>query len=474
MQAAPDPPTVGMDRAGGLPDFTTPLDHGFRDAAHLKVPRALTSLIGRDQVVQEVHDLLLAAALVTLIGAGGVGKTSIALKVANEWAHTESVWFVALAAVTNVTSVTQVIARAVGVKEAPDTPLEETLVRSLSSRSGLLVLDNCEHLLDACMESVHPLLRACRGLRVLATSRQALGLPGELSYPVLPLETPTLAMIRAIGDREIGKEHLAILMSSAAIELFVQRARAAAPSFRLGASNATAIAEICKRLDGIPLAIELAAARMKSLSAAQVLDRMSDRFQLLSSGMRGVAPHHQTLRALVDWSYDLLSEWEQHLLHRLAVFAGGWTLETAEQVCSDSGETDTQARPDAPRQLALSQICDLLASLVDKSLVQVDLREEVVRYSLLDTIQQYALDKLDADKGASVRRRHCHYYSNLLQRLDEDVHGARMKACFQRFDAEYDNIRAALTWSVTERRAGDRTESLLLCRYILDLSGLRS
>src|SRR5437016_886728 len=291
------------------------------------LPRQLTSFIGREREMAEIRRLLSTTSLLTLTGSGGCGKTRLALQVAADLveAYAEGVWLVELAALADPALVSQTVASALGVREEPGRPLWETLRDYLRPKALLLLLDNCEHLLSACAQLADHLLRSCSRLRILASSREGLGIAGELTYRV-----PSLAMPGA-GERPSAQR----LAEYEAVQLFRERAAFHQPTFTVTERNAGVVAQVCQRLDGIPLAIELAAARVKALPVEQIAARLDDRFRLLTGGSRTALPRQQTLRALIEWSYDLLSEAECVLLTRLAVFSGGWTLEAVEQVASD-------------------------------------------------------------------------------------------------------------------------------------------
>jgi len=288
------------------------------------LPTPLTSFIGRKKELEEVIQLLEKNRLVTLTGPGGVGKTRLAIQVSNQISGKfyEGVWWVELAPLVDAALVPQAVAQALEVRESPSLTLTESLKAFLREKQLLLILDNCEHLIDACVQLALELLTQCANLRILATSREALDIMGEFEYPVQPLSLPT-------------PEHLTVidmLLEYEGIRLFVERAHAKS-SFTLTEQNAAAVLQICQRLDGIPLALELAAARTRTLTVDQIAERLNDRFNLLTQGNRAALPRHQTLQALIDWSYDLLSEEERVLFRRLAVFVGGWTLEAAQVVC---------------------------------------------------------------------------------------------------------------------------------------------
>lgn len=298
------------------------------DALPNNLPQQLTSFIGREQVIAEVLDIFKHTRLLSLTGSGGAGKTRLALQVAADLLedYEDGVWLIELAVLADPNLVAQSVATTIGVREEPGRPILATLTDFLKAKKVLLVLDNCEHLLSACATLCDHLLRACPGLYILATSREGLNIAGETTYRVPSLGLPDPRAQQAISD----------LVQVEAVRLFVERAQAAQPGFQVNEQNAASLAQLCVRLDGIPLAIELAAARVKALSVDQINQRLDDRFRLLTGGSRTALPRQQTLRALIDWSYDLLTPEEQTLLRRLSVFAGGWTLEAAEAVCADS------------------------------------------------------------------------------------------------------------------------------------------
>jgi non-specific serine/threonine protein kinase len=403
------------------------------------LPVQLTRFIGREPQIAEVKRLLQGARLLTLTGAGGSGKTRLALQLAADLLpeYEDGVWFVELAALAEPGLVLQTVAITLGVREEPDRPLTVTLLDHLRSRSLLLVLDNCEHLLSASARLAADLLRGCPCLRILATSREGLGIAGEQTYRVPSLSAPGPSHLPSVQQ----------LQEFEAVRLFVDRALLSQPEFAVTTANAWAVVQVCQQLDGIPLAIELAAARLKALPVEQISARLDNRFRLLTGGSRTALPRHQTLRALIDWSYDLLSEPERTLLQRLSVFAGGWTLEAAEAVCAD-GDTEEWG------------VMDLLTALVEKSLVQYEEREGEARYRLLETVRQYALDRLlHAGEEPVVRERHLRYF---LQVAEEQYRKQwqREASWWVRLDTERDNLRAALEWTVGQ---GNAPMGLRLC-----------
>ncbi|MGH2601998.1 MAG: ATP-binding protein, partial [Dehalococcoidia bacterium] len=397
---------------------------------HSNLPAPLTSFVGREREIAAVRRALGGARLLTLTGAGGCGKTRLALRVADEllWAYPHGVWFVELAALADPALVPRTVAAALDLQTAEPRPPVEALKEFLRPRSLLLVLDNCEHLPAACAELVETLLRACPNLEVLTTSRAPLGIGGEAVWQVPPMALPPVAwesrVHHAQGARDID------LPTPDSVRLFVARARLYRPEFDLSVTNAEAVAEVCRRLDGIPLAIELAAARVRALSVEQIAVRLEDRLRLLTGGSRTALPRHQTLRAALDWSHDLLTEEERALLRRLSVFAGGFELEAAEHV-------------------EAADVLDVLTSLVDKSLVIAEEQGGIVRYRLLETVRQYAGEKLDeSGEVAATRDRHLDWYLALAQSAAGAYRGPHEPAWLTRLEQEHDNLRAALAWSL--------------------------
>jgi predicted ATPase len=329
-----------------LPADFSPVTPLVRPSHNL--PLQLTSFVGREREINGVRRLLGSSRLVTLTGAGGGGKTRLALQVAGDLleGYPDGVWLAELAALVDPALVPHTVAAVLGIREEPGLPVTQTLIDSLRPKQLLLLLDNCEHQLAACAQLTEALLRACSHLRVLATSQEALRVSGETRFRVPPLSLPAVVESdelrverpteAAAADLSTLNAQLSTLLASEAVRLFVDRAAMTAPTFALTRDTAPAVAQICQRLDGIPLAIELAAARVSALPVPQIAGRLDDRFRLLTGGSRTALPHRQTLRALMDWSYDLLSSPEQTLLRRLSVFAGGWTLEAAEAVCADA------------------------------------------------------------------------------------------------------------------------------------------
>ncbi|MEZ4681526.1 MAG: BTAD domain-containing putative transcriptional regulator [Caldilineaceae bacterium] len=365
------------------------------------LPVQLTSFIGRKKELAEIHRLLApdneqrageAVRLLTLTGPGGTGKTRLALKAANQLLDTfpDGIWLVELAMLADPALVLQTVAALLGVREEPNYPLTRALIAHLRTRTLLLIFDDCEHLIDSIAQLVETLLRACPQLKIMVTSRETLGVMGERTLRVPSLQLPD-------GDTLLALEDLA---QSEAIRLFVDRAVAVTPTFTLNEANAAAVTQICRQLDGVPLAIELAAARVRAMTPEQIAARLDDRFRLLTGGSRTALPRQQTLRAMIDWSWGLLSEPECILLRRLAVFVGGWSLEAAEVVGADES-------------LPVYDVLELLTHLVEKSLVVMEEQAGAARYYLLETIRQYAREKLlDAGETEATRARHLHFFSS--------------------------------------------------------------
>jgi predicted ATPase/DNA-binding CsgD family transcriptional regulator len=398
------------------------------------LPMPLTRLIGRRRELAEVARLVAANRLVSLVGAGGVGKTRLAVEAAAAVAHDfgDGAELVDLSAVADPALVPDALARSLGVEDRSGDSLRERMVRVLRRQHRLVVLDNCEHLRGGCAELATALLGSCPGVAVLATSRERLGVPGEVTWRVPSLTFPWPEHPPAPEDAEDFE----------AIALFAERARAACPGLEIGASEMAAITAICFRLDGIPLALELAAARAGTLSLAEIADRLTGRFGLLARS--GVGPaRHQTLRASVEWSYHLLSEPERVLFARLGVFAGGWTLDAAEAVCS------------VP-PLPADQIAALLATLADKSLVHVEVAGQVGRYRLLEVIRAFAEERLaEAGELEDMRARHAGYYAGRAERAGPMLLGPAQAAWADWLDQETGNLRAARRWCGADRaRAG--------------------
>jgi predicted ATPase/DNA-binding SARP family transcriptional activator/DNA-binding CsgD family transcriptional regulator len=451
--AEPDAPTLRLHEeiwAGTFPPAHSPLAAGSPSeelpaagaGGRHNLPLARTSFIGRERETLEVKRLLAMTRLLTLTGAGGCGKTRLALKVASELsgAYPDGAWLVELASLSEAELVPQVVAQALGVREQPGRALTETLEDALRSRKMLLVVDNCEHLVEAVVGLVDTLLDSCPKLRVLATSRETLSVAGEVAWVVPSLTVPDSRHPSTAEELE-GYE---------SVRLFVERARQRQPSFDLTPRNVPVVAQICRRLDGIPLAIELATARMGVLSVEQIAERLEDSLKLLSGGHRTAEPRHRTLRATLDWSHDLLGEAERVLFCRLSIFAGGWRLEAAEEVCS--GESIEQ-----------DDVLDLLRTLADKSLVVAEAgaeQEGALRYRMLEPLRQYAQERLEGNGEAQrVRERHAKYYLALAegadaQKAERELNAARPVAWLKLMESEHANLRAALSWSLDKEPDG--------------------
>ena len=411
------------------------------------LPRQMTSFIGRKREMQEVKRLLPSTPLLTLVGTGGAGKTRLALQVGAEVLdhYKDGVWLVELAALSDPGLVSQAVAIALGVREEVGRNLLQTLQDYLRDRRLLLLLDNCEHLLHACAVLADTLLKNCSHLSILATSREALRVAGERTWRVPSLLTPNTDKL-PLEEKDL----VMVLMEYDAPHLFVERAVMQRQDFVLTRRNVSAVALLCQKLDGIPLAIELAAARIRSLSVEEINDRLENRFHLLNAGSRTVLPRQQTLRGLLDWSYDLLNEQEKRLLGWLSVFAGGWTLQATEQVCTGEG-------------IEQWEVLDLLTSLVDKSLIVVEQKqeqnEEHIRYRLLETIRQYAQDRLrEGEEDEAVHSRHQAFFLALAEAAEPQLTGPEEAAWLHRLEREYDNLRQALEWG---NKKGDNQHATL-------------
>jgi predicted ATPase/class 3 adenylate cyclase len=408
----------------GLPADFPPLrvPEGF----HTNLPAVLTSFIGREREMAEVKQLLTSTRLLTITGAGGAGKTRLALQVAADLldSFADGVWLIELAPLSDATLVAQLVANGLGIREEEGRPLIQTLEDSLRGRSLLLILDNCEHLVQGVAQLAQTLLSGAPKLRILATSREPLGIAGEMAWCIPPLSSPGLHETAALSN----------LTQYDAVKLFIDRALAVRPGFAVTNQNAPAVAQICARLDGIPLAIELAASRVRVLSAEEIAARLDDRFRLLVSGSRTALPRQQTLRALIDWSYDLLTENERVLLRRLSVFSGGWTLQTAEEVCS-GGSIETW------------EVLDLLAHLIDKSLVVAEPQDGRERYRFLEMIRQYAQERLAQSKETDeFAHKHAEHFMKTAEESYGELWGPNQGYWLTQLETEHDNLRTALDW----------------------------
>jgi predicted ATPase len=420
------PEKIYQQVAPGLQKDFSPLNS--ISTARNNLPTQLTSFIGREKEMVKVKTLLSAHRLVTLTGTGGTGKTRLSLQIAAEVLDSfkDGVWFIELAPLSDPALVLDTIASVLGVREEQGRVLLTTLLDWLSNKELLFVLDNCEHLVEACAKFAAAGLQSSRGMHILASSREALGIAGETAYHMPSLEIPN------------PKDPISIdtITQYTAVRLFIERATQALGTFSLTNANAPVVAQICYRLDGIPLAIELAAARVKVLRVEQIAERLDDRFRLLTGGSRTALPRQQTLRALIDWSYDLLSKTEQVLLRRLSVFVGGWTLEAAETVCADES-------------IQSVDVLDLMTHLVDKSLVSMDELAVEPRYRMLETIRQYAHEKsFEMGEDDAMRGRHRDWFAQWAEQGQAELTGPRQAAWLARLEDEHDNLRAALEWAL--------------------------
>jgi predicted ATPase/class 3 adenylate cyclase len=412
----------------GLPSDFPPLN--VLDTAYHNLPVQLTSFIGREHELSEIKQLLTTTHLLTLTGPGGTGKTRLSLQLAAEVLeeYPNGVWLIELAPLADPTLVTQTVATTLGVRAVPGRTLLEALTDYLRAKQLLLILDNCEHLIEVSAQLANVLLRAAPRLKILASSREALGIAGETAYrvPSLPLPDPQTARLDALAQNDC-------------VHLFVDRASAAYPPFRLKEKNAPTIANICRRLDGIPLAIELAAARTKVFPPEEIATRLDDRFRLLTGGSRTALERHQTLFALIEWSHNLLSEPERVLLRRLSVFAGGWTFEASEAVCGEGINED---------------VLDLLTHLVDKSLVAAEEETAEGRYRLPETIRQYTRDRLfESGEAEQVRDRHLDFFIRFAETAEPKLRSGEQLEWLDRLETEHDNLRTALAWSLESSKS---------------------
>jgi predicted ATPase/class 3 adenylate cyclase len=424
-----------------LPTDTRPLRS--LDAVRNNLPVQLTSFVGRGTELDELREIASRSRIVTLTGVGGTGKTRLAYQLAADTSHEypDGVWVIELAALVDPDIVANEVATEMGLRPQTGESIRQTLISVIAEQRVLIVLDNCEHLLDAVADLTSELLRAGSGVTVVATSRESLGVAGELTYRVASLKVP--------DDVARGREEVA---GYDAVVLFVERAALARPGFELTDANAEAVVKLCRRLDGVPLALELAAARVRSLSPEDIASRLDDRFRLLAGGSRSAVPRQRTLEATVAWSYDSLDDVEKQVFERLSVFSGGFTLEMTERICAGDGVDDLDA-------------VDALLSLVEKSLVTVDEDRLGTRYRLLETLRQYAHDRLvQRADPAHLRSRHAEEFADLGERLARELQGRGQVDAFRQFEVEHDNFRAALTWSL------DAPDRPVLARLVASLA----
>jgi predicted ATPase/DNA-binding CsgD family transcriptional regulator len=412
---------------------------------HTNLPVQLTSFIGREREISDVQRLLFNLRLVTLTGASGSGKTRLALQVTKTMGDTfdDGMWLVDLAPLREPALVPELVGQALGLRPIVDQPQMETLLGFIRSKQLLLILDNCEHLSEACAQLALRLLTRASELRILATSRVALGIPGETIYSLSGLDWPV------VNSEVMRNLDLQDLMGYDAVHLFIERARSISPNFNLNRNNALSIIEICRRLDGLPLALELASTRVNVLTVQDIIARLNDRFSLLTSAQGGgFESRHATLRAAIDWSYALLTVNEQTFLRRLAVFPAGWTIDMVEAVCSGEG-------------IDKGRMLNLLSSLVKKSLIVADTTSHSqARYRLLETIREYALEKLvNAGESEQLRDRHLALFLSRAEEASPKLGEAYQQLWLNWLESERDNLRAALVWSLEDGGVSRRVES---------------
>jgi len=402
------------------------------------LPTQLTSFVGRGKEISDVKRLLSDTHMLTLIGPGGTGKTRLSIQAANDVLsqYPDGVWLVDLAPILDPLLVPRTTAISIGLRNEPQRPVIDMLCDYLAKKKMLIILDNCEHLVDACAQMSDRILHAASEVQILASSREALGIAGEVTYRVPSLGLPDVDHLPSIDS----------LSQYEAVKLFIDRATAAIPNFKVTNENAPALAQICHRLDGIPLAIELAAAKIRVLGVEQIAKRLDDRFKLLTGGSRTAMERHQTLRATVDWSYNLLPPEEQALFRRLAVFLGGWTLEAVESVCGEALGDD---------------VLEVLEQLINKSLVITEDQQGTSRFRMLETIRQYANEKLvDSGESESLREKHLEFFLNLAETAEPHLYRHEQLEWLAQLDADYENLRAALDLAIGKESA---ESSLRLC-----------
>ena len=425
-------------------DWRAPAEEATGEEVPHNLPAPRSSLIGRDDELAELEKLLTEGRMVTIVGPGGVGKTRLGVEIARRrrLQHLDGVWLAELAPVRDGALVAQAVASALDVREEPGQPIRDTLVRAIGDRHVLVVLDNCEHVVDAAAALVDALLNSSPTITVLATSREPLRIEGETIWAAPSLGVP--------AHDDAGPE---ALCGFDAVRLFVERATAQGP-FALSHDNVSSVAQLCRRLDGVPLAIELAAARARNLSPAQMVERLDDRFDLLTGGTRTAVSRHQTLRAAVDWSYDLLSEPERILFPRLSTFAGGFNLTAAEEVCGGEG-------------LAKGQVLDILATLVDRSLVTVHERDGEIRYRLHETLRAYGAERLalaEASVSGALIHRYLRWFLSMAEDASDQLFGPNEAKTLERLDSDHANLQLAL------RRALDTGSAQIALRLAIALS----
>lgn len=415
------------------------------DARPNNLPVQLTNFIGRETDISEIKKTLTNSRLITLLGPGGTGKTRLSMQIAADMIdeYSNGVFIAEMAQISDPSLVIQTLMNCLGVNEVKGQSQELTLAEFLKDKEMIIILDNCEHLINECAELAEKLLIKCRKLKIIATSREALNSSGERTYRVPPLSLP---------DPNL-KNSPEKLTQYEAVRLFIERALVINQEFRVTNENAPALAQICFQLDGIPLAIELAAARINVLSPEGIKDRLEDRFKLLTGGKRTALPRQQTLRALIDWSYDLLSEKEKLLWQRLTIFSGGWTFEASEKVCSDE-------------MLDEYEILDLLGNLIDKSLVKATETDHTFRYSMLETIRKYGNEKLnESGKRNELQEKHFNYFFDLARDSETGLTGNEQKEWINKIALENENIRECLNWSLTNKQESSLKMSVALGKF---------
>jgi non-specific serine/threonine protein kinase len=404
-----------------------------RESQRTNLPVPITSFVGREKEVEEIINLLNKNRLVTLTGTGGMGKTRLAIQASHKLVGTfrDGVWWVEFIGLNDPSLVSQAVAKVIDIREVPNQPLMETLTENLESKQILVVMDNCEHLISACAQLADQLLSECKNLKILVTSREVLDIFGETVW-----HAPSLSLPETQEAKEVKS-----LSKYESVRLFTERAEVLQPQFKLTEQNVQPVVQICRRLSGMPLAIELAAARIKMMTIDEISNRLNDRFSLLTSGNRTALPRQQTLRATIDWSHDLLSEPERILFRRLSIFAGGFRLDGAEVVCGF-------------KELRQNEVLDLLGRLVDKSLVDVEAGSvfNQTRYRLLETIRQYALEKLNEQDNSEVRNRHLEFYVRLAEEAEDQLELVNQGIWLDQLEVEIDNIRAAIDWAVANEQ----------------------
>lgn len=419
---------------GEFPEISAGASSSVKSPTNL--PTLLSRFIGRQKELQEIVRLIGEYHLITLVGPGGVGKTRLSIQVSQELLEKfpAGVWLVELASQRDPALVPRAVASTIGVRDQPQRSTIDILCDHLQQKEMLIILDNCEHLVETCALLAEKILLSSPGVRILATSREKLGVHGEVIYQVPSLSLPSHSHRLPVTS----------LQKYEAVELFIERALIAVPGFYVSNENAATLVQICQRLDGIPLIIELAAAKLRVLSLEQIYERLDDRFQLLASGVRTAIPRHQTLQAVIDWSYDLLSPVEQTLFQYLSVFANGWTLEAAEFICTE-------------KKLGSLDIIELLEQLINKSLVHKEETVNEPRYRMLETIREYALQKLDSSgEMKEVCLRHLLFFAKMVEEAERNFKGPNQANWYSRLDKELDNLRMAMTCFKGEEQADVR------------------